>query len=83
MALAPGQLQPGLLQQGLQRGVEGVAHVEVFTFVAQVRRAQAHGKQRALQLLDDLRQCIARRQLAPTGFAGSLLGVTPFVTHGV
>ena len=42
------QFQPRLRQQGVQRGIERVADVEVFTFAPQVTRAQAHRGTRRL-----------------------------------
>jgi hypothetical protein len=64
-ALARGvaQFQARLAEQGIQGDVEGVADVEIFTFLTQVHRPQAHRKQRAAQRFEDLRHGIARRQL--------------------
>ena len=64
-----GQFEVGLRQQRMQRGVERVADIKVFTLMAQIQRPQAHRKQRALELLGDLRQRLARRKLAPAGLA--------------
>lgn len=73
LAVARGvaQLQARLGQQRGKRGIEGVADVEVLAFLAQVHRAQAHREQRAAQLLEDLAQRLARRQLAPTLLAAA------------
>ena len=70
-ALACGiaQLQARLGEQGVERDVEGMAHVEVFAFFAQVRRAQTHRKQGAAQGLKNLRHCLAGRQFAATMLA--------------
>ena len=60
VACAVFQLQHHLRVQGVQRGVQRVGHVEVFALLAQVGRAQPHGKERALELLYHPRQRIAR-----------------------
>ncbi|MNH16648.1 hypothetical protein D3C79_762960 [compost metagenome] len=75
------QLQAGLGQQGGQRGIQGMADVEVFAFFAQVDRAKAHGEQRAAQLLQDVPHRFARRQLTPALLAAAAaIAGTPLFT---
>jgi hypothetical protein len=81
MARRVAQFQASLGQQGGQRGVEGMADVEVFAFFAQVHRAQAHGEQRAAQLLENLPHRLARRQLAPALLANAAaIAAAPLLT---
>ena len=83
LALARGvaQLKARLGQQCGQRRVQGVAHIEVFALFAQVHRAQAHGEQRATQLLENLAHRLARGQLAPALLAtASAIAAAPLVT---
>lgn len=81
MARRVTQFQARLGQQRGQRGVEGMADVEVLAFLAQVHRAQAHGEQRAAQLLEDLAQRLARRQLAAALLAAAAaIAAAPLLT---
>lgn len=64
MARGVTQFQAGLGEQRGQRRVEGMADIEVFAFLAQIHRTQAHGKQRTTELFEDLPDRLARRQLA-------------------
>ncbi|KAG0940551.1 hypothetical protein G6F31_015138 [Rhizopus arrhizus] len=58
------QFKTDLVQQRVQCGADGVPDVEVFDFLAQVDRTQAHREQGATEILDDLAQAFLRRELA-------------------
>ena len=66
----------------VQQRIQRVADVEVFCFLAQVRRPEAHGKQRALQAFHHARQGVARREFPPAGLARSPLRVAPDLACG-
>ncbi|MCY1180403.1 hypothetical protein D9M71_552350 [compost metagenome] len=55
------QLQTRLRQQGVQADVQGMPYIEVFAFLTQVHRPQAHGEQRPAQLLQNCAHGFARR----------------------
>ncbi|MNJ27087.1 hypothetical protein D3C77_215830 [compost metagenome] len=75
------QFQTRLGKQGSQGRIEGMADVEIFAFLAQVHRPQAHGKQRPAQLLKDVAHGFARRQLAPPLLTtAATIAAAPFVT---
>lgn len=65
------QFKASLGKQGGQRGIQGMADIEIFAFFAQIDWAQAHGEQRAAQLLQNLPHRLARRQLAPALLANA------------
>lgn len=73
LAVARGvaQFQACLGQQGGERGVEGVADVEILAFFTQVHWAQAHREQRAAQLLENLSHRFARWQFTPALLAAA------------
>ncbi|MNL20688.1 hypothetical protein D3C87_1419460 [compost metagenome] len=50
------------MQQGVQRRADGVAHIEVFDFFAQIDGAQPHREQGATEVLDDLAQAFLGRE---------------------
>ncbi|MNN30492.1 hypothetical protein D3C81_1441420 [compost metagenome] len=76
------QLQADLLQQGVERRVEGVADVEVFALQAQVGWPQEHGKQCSRQRLDHLAHDLARWQLALVWFAAAAMPGHPIAARG-
>ena len=61
----------------MQRAVERVRYVEILAFLAQLGRAQAHGKQHALETVNDGGQRFARGKLARANFAGAALLLAP------
>ena len=67
----------------VQRGVERVPDVEVFTLLAEIRWTEPHRKKRSGERLDHRRDHIARRQLALAAFVGPLLRVAPCVPDPV
>lgn len=70
-ALARGitKLEARLRKQRVQRHIQGVTDVEIFTFLTQIHRPQAHRKQRTAQGFEDLRHRLARRQFTPAMLA--------------
>jgi len=83
-ALARGiaQLQARLGQQGIQRNVEGMADVEIFTFFTQVRRPQAHRKQRTTQGFENLGNGFTGRQFAAAMLAAQAADCVFATGHG-
>ncbi|MCY1299377.1 hypothetical protein D9M70_489020 [compost metagenome] len=76
------QLQTHLGEQIVERGVEGMADVEVLALLAQVAGPEAHGEQRTAQGLEDLRHRLPRRQLAATQLTNPAGAAAPLATHG-
>jgi hypothetical protein len=63
----------------MQRGVERVPDVKVFTFLTQVGWTQPHRKKHAFQRIDDLRERFAPRQFAPARLERALLHFAPLL----
>ncbi|MOA12979.1 hypothetical protein D3C78_1330050 [compost metagenome] len=76
------QFQADLLQQGVERRVEGMPNVEVFALQAQVGWPQEHGEQCARQRLDHLAHDLARWQLALVWFAAAAMPGHPIAARG-
>jgi hypothetical protein len=67
----------------VQGGIERVGDVEVLAFLAQVRRAQPQRKQHALELDDDGRQRLARREFDAPYFAVRPVRLAPLLARVV
>jgi len=75
------QFEPSLREQCVQRRIERLSDIEIFTLLTQVGWPEAHRKQHALEAIDDLGECLSRRQVAPAGLEGALLHFAPALTH--
>src|SRR5260370_41151759 len=65
----------------MQGRVQLVGHEDVLAFLAQVVRAQAHGKQGCLELVDEGGKRVARGKLARPGLLGAAVRLAPFAAR--